>query len=428
MDLLTANDRAGAYPASYYAATATQMAEAPSANGDLRCDVCVVGAGYSGLSSALHLAQDGYDVVLLDAQRVGFGASGRNGGQVGVGQRIGQDSLEAMVGNSQARTLWDLSLEAVDLVRQLIADHAIDCGWSSGIIEAEHRANTVAKAHEYAEKLQNEYGYDLIRPIDLDEMRDLVGSPAYHGGTLDMGSGHLHPLRYALGLARAAHDAGVRIYEQSKVTDIADGKVVTKTAKITTNHTVLACNGYLGRLAPKVAQRVMPINNFIVATKPLDDPQAIIRDNRAVADSKFVINYFRLSDDNRLLFGGGESYGYKFPRDIEATVRKPMAEIFPQLRDIQIDYAWGGTLGITMNRMPNFERVSPTITSISGYSGHGVAMATSAGRIVADMVAGQAEKFDVFATVPSPRFPGGQRLRSPLLALAMAWYALRDRL
>jgi gamma-glutamylputrescine oxidase len=431
MDLLSANDKAGQYPASYYSATAAPLDPFQTAKGALSCDVCVVGGGYSGLSAALHLAQAGYDVVLLDAQRVGFGASGRNGGQVGTGQRIGQDDLEGLVDLAQARALWDLSLESVSLVRNLIAKHDLDCGWIDGIIEANHRAKNVPHSHEYADKLRNEYDYDMIRPVGRDEMRSLVGSSAYYGGTLDMGSGHIHPLRFALGLARAAHDAGVRIHERSKVTSVTpDGKVTTDQAQIAAKHVILGCNGYLGALNGHVAQRVMPINNFIAATEPLSDAKArnLIRDNHAVADSKFVINYFRLSEDNRMLFGGGESYGYKFPKDIAKTVRKPMLQIFPQLKDTKIDYAWGGTLGITLNRMPHFARVSDRVLSISGYSGHGVAMATLAGKLAAQAVAGQSEKFDIFSTVPTPRFPGGPRLRTPLLVLAMLWYSMRDRL
>jgi len=423
MDLLTANDRLGEYPTSYYAATAQPLDPLPAAKGDIRCDVCIVGAGYSGLSAALHLAKSGYDVVLLDAQRVGFGASGRNGGQVGTGQRVGQDTLEDMVGQDRAHALWDLSLESVALVRELITTHDIDCGWADGIIEADHRARDVPHSHAYAEKLNRDYDYDLIRPLNRDEMRAQVGSPAYHGGTLDMGGGHIHPLRFALGLARAALAAGVRIHEMSKVKSVSNTGVLTETARVTSDHVILCCNGYLGNLETKVAQRVMPINNFIAATEPLSDDKArdLIRDNHAVADSKFVINYFRLSQDNRMLFGGGESYGYRFPRDIAAVVRKPMLEIYPQLADTRIDYAWGGTLGITMNRMPHFARVAGNAISISGYSGHGVAMATLGGKLAAQAIAGQAEKFDLLADVPSPRFPGGPALRTPLLALAMLW-------
>ncbi|MGB8621185.1 MAG: FAD-binding oxidoreductase [Paracoccaceae bacterium] len=433
MDILTTNDRVGEYPSSYYAATAEPLAPFPQADGAISCDVCVVGAGFTGLSAALHLADKGFDVVLLDAHRVGFGASGRNGGQVGTGQRVEQDALEAMVGKEQAHALWDLSLESVQLVRDLIAGNGMDCGFADGIIHADHRKRFVAGSHAYAAKLREEYGYELIRPVDRDEMRHLVGSPAYHGGTLDMGGGHIHPLRFALGLARLARDRGVRIFERSRVTGLRQGDpatVKTDKAQITARNVVMACNGYLGHLQPEVAARVMPINNFIAATEPLDEDAAaaLIRNNHAVADSKFVINYFRLSQDRRMLFGGGESYGYRFPADIAALVRKPMLEIYPQLKDARIDYAWGGTLGITMNRMPHFTRVSGNIISASGYSGHGVAMATLGGKIAAEAIAGQAGKFDLLASVPTQRFPGGAALRWPLLVLAMVWFSLRDRL
>ena len=433
LDLLTANDTAGAYPASYYTATANPLAQFPTISESVDCDVCIVGGGYTGLSAALHLAQKGYDVVLLEAQRVGFGASGRNGGQVGTGQRVEMDSLEKMVGRETAKDLWKLSLASVQLVKDLIDDHDMDVTFTDGIIEAAHRERFVPDYHDYAEHLEKTYGYIKMTKLDRDAMHDHVGSQAYFGGTLDMGGGHIHPLRYALGLARACVAAGVRVFEGSKVVGLAHGKTVTvstDTGTVRASYVILGCNGYLGKLEGSVAQKVMPINNFIAATEPLDADTAkgLIRYNHAVADSKFVINYFRLSDDNRMLFGGGESYGYTFPKDIAATVRKPMTQIFPQLKDVRIDYAWGGTLGITLNRMPHFARLAGTVLTASGYSGHGVAMATLGGKIAAEAIAGQAEKFDVMASVPSPTFPGGSLLRSPLLIAGMLWYGLRDRL
>lgn len=432
MDLLSVNDRPGEYPPSYYAATAQALAPFPKARGAISCDVCVVGGGYSGLSAALHLAEMGFDVVLLEAQRVGFGASGRNGGQVGTGQRRDQASLERMVGDGPARALWDAGLEAVDLVRALIQTHGMDCGFHEGIIYTAHRARLVPAMHAEVAHLEKRYGYDKAHCLDKAALAGLVGSPAYHGGALDLGGGHLHPLRYALGLARAAANAGVRIFEGTTVTEVSQTPCVlrTKDAQVTARHVILGANGYLGALQGAVAARVMPINNYIVATEPLPRAlaESLIRDNRAVADSKFVVNYFRLSEDLRLLFGGTESYSYRFPRDIAAKVRRPMLEIFPQLAQTRIEYAWGGTLGITTTRMPHFARLKGNILSLGGYSGHGVAMATLGGKYAALAVAGQAQSFDLMAQVPTPRFPGGARLRWPLLVSAMVWYALRDRL
>lgn len=433
MDLLNANDRAGEYPASWYAETAQPLARFAPLKGEVSCDVCVIGGGFTGLSAALHLAERGYDVRLLDAQRVGFGASGRNGGQVGMGQRLDQDALERMVGHTAARALWDLAVESVDLTKALAEQHAPDAGFAPGIIHAAHKPRYVPEYHAYAEKLARDYGYDKIRPLDREEMRAMVGSSAYHGGEIDMGAGHLHPLRYALGLARAAERAGVHIHEQSRVTQLkkADpARVETDEGAITARFVVVACNGYLGGLEPKVAARVMPINNFIAATRPMTDSerQSIIRENHAVADSKFVVNYFRFSQDNRLLFGGGESYGYRFPSDIKAKVRAPMVKIFPQLADIELTHAWGGTLGITLNRMPHLERLASNVLSASGFSGHGVAMGTLSGKLMAEAIAGQAERFDAMASVPTPAFPGGAALRWPLLVAAMLWFSLRDRL
>jgi len=431
LNLLTANDRSGEYPGSYYAATADLLAPFARAEGAMKGDVCVIGGGFTGLSAALHLAQAGYDVVLLEAQRVGFGASGRNGGQVGMGQRLAQDELEKMLGKSHARALWDLAVEGVDLTRKLAREGGV--AFHDGIIHADHKSSLTAKHHEYVDKIRSEYGYDRLRSLNKDEMRELVGSPTYHGGSIDMGSGHLHPLSYALALARACIAAGVRICENSTVTEVVEGpsaRVRTDMGEVSADYVLYACNGYLGKLQGRVAARMMPINNFIVATEPLSSEvqEGLIQGNYAVADSKFVVNYFRFSDDGRMLFGGAESYGYRFPKDVRALVSKPMLEIYPQLHGVKLDYAWGGTLGITMNRMPHFARLSGNILSASGYSGHGVAMATLSGKLMAEAVQGQAERFDIMAEVPTPRFPGGVALRSPLLVLAMLWYSLRDRM
>ncbi|MGL4310445.1 MAG: NAD(P)/FAD-dependent oxidoreductase [Paracoccaceae bacterium] len=446
MNLLFANDRAGQYPASWYAATAVAAPAHPPLKGKHRADVCIVGGGYTGLSAALHLARAGLDVVLLEAHRVGFGASGRNGGQVGSGQRLEQDALEKMAGLDIARQLWSFAEEAKSLVRGLVEGGGGNAPmpgvtWKPGIAHACWQDAEVTHAHRYAEKLARDYGYAQVTPLDRQALSGIVKSDAYKGGDLDMGAGHIHPLNYALGLAAAAQNAGARLHEGTLVHEIRHGtspggrapggKVTVRSnhGQVEADHLILACNGYLGRLDLKVAARVMPINNFIIATEPLGDraSQVLARDV-AVADSKFVVNYFRLSEDGRLLFGGGESYGYRFPRDLVATVRKPMLQVFPQLADVRVDHAWGGTLAITMNRMPCFARPQPNVLSASGYSGHGVAMATLAGKIMAEAVRGQAARFDVMAGLPTRAFPGGGAFRSPLLALAMTWYSMRDRL
>ncbi len=432
MDLLYVNDRPGTYPDSWYTATADPAEPRAPLKGEARADVCVIGAGYTGLSAALHLAESGLDVVLLEAHRVGFGASGRNGGQLGSGQRMGQNGLEKLVGRDDAAKLWEMAEETKALVKSLITRHKIDCHLKPGVAHACSSAKEMRGEHEETDHLRSRYGYDQIEKLDRDQMHALCPSSAYHGGTLDMSAAHLHPLRYALGLARAAEAAGVRIHENSRVHDIdtRHGRLVrTDHGRVTADHVILACNGYLGGLDRKVAARVMPINNFIVATRPLaEDAARVLTRDVAVADSKFVVNYFRLSHDKRLLFGGGESYGYRFPADIRATVSKPMLEIFPHLKDVPLDYAWGGTLGITMKRMPYFARLAPGILTASGYSGHGVGNATHAGQLLAQAVAGETSGFDVMARVPATVFPGGSRLRSPLLVMAMTWYALRDRL
>ncbi len=430
MDFLTANDSPGVHAPSWYAATANGARDYPALEGEARCDVCVIGGGYSGLSAAIRLRKLGLSVVLLEANRVGWGASGRNGGQVGSGQRVGQSDLEAMVGRDDARHLWMLAQESKDVVRRLISEGGIDCDLRAGVLDTIHRRRFEHECREEVALLNERYDYRDVSYVSADEVRALLGTRRYHGGMMDKGAAHLHPLNYAAGLARMAADQGAQIFERTRVTGRDGTTVQTARGSVKADHVILACNGYLGGLEPGVAAKVMPINNFILATEPLGEARArgIINGGFAVADSKFVVNYYRMSADHRLLFGGTESYGYRFPKDIAGNVRRSMLHIYPQLRDVKIDYAWGGTLAITMSRMPYFARVEPDVLSVSGYSGHGVAMATLAGKLAADAVAGDASGFEHFSRIPATRFPGGPRLRSPLLALAMLWYGLRDRL
>ncbi|MCL4187949.1 MAG: FAD-binding oxidoreductase [Rhodobacteraceae bacterium] len=432
MNLLDANDGTADYPASWYAATAAPPAPYPRLEGTARADVAVVGGGYTGLSAALHAARAGLSVTLVEARRIGWGASGRNGGQVGTGQRLGQERLERLVGAADARRLWDLAEEAKALVRGLIAAHDIAADWRDGVAHAAWTAAGARRLAAEARHLADRYGYGAIETPEPDAFAALVRSPAYRGGTIDRGAGHIHPLRFALGLARAAEAAGARLHEASRATRIHPGRrpaVETAAGRIEAGQVILAGNGYLGALCPAVAARVMPINNFIVATEPLGERLAeVLAAPVAVADDRFVLNYFRPTPDGRLLFGGGETYGWRFPADIAGLVRRPLERVFPQLGGVRLTHAWGGTLAITMSRLPHLARPAPGVLSAGGYSGHGVALATLAGRLLAEAAAGQAGRFDLMARLPVPAFPGGAALRHPLLVLAMSWYALRDRL
>lgn len=430
MNLLHANDRPGEYPGSYYAATATPLQPFTSLTGAAQADVCIIGGGYTGLSAALHLAERGLSVILLEAHRVGFGASGRNGGQVGTGQRLDQQTLEDMLGLQLARQLWALGEDAKALVQDRITRHAMPVVFHPGIAHACRTKVEVRDAHLNAEKLARDYGYTQITPLDAAALGRLIGSKAYVGGDIDRGAGHLHPLNYAIGLAQAAVQAGAVLHERSEVLRIAHGpkvQVHTAQGQVMADHLILACNGYLGQLDGAVAAKVMPINSYIIATEPLGArAREVIAEPVAVTDTKFVNNYWRLSEDGRLLFGGAETYGYRFP-DVVRAVTKPMLQVYPHLAGTRIDYAWGGTLAITVNRLPCFTRPRANVLSASGYSGYGVAMAGMAGKVLAEAVAGQAGRFDLMASLPQHRFPGGVALRSPLLVLAMTWYALRDR-
>ncbi len=424
-----------AYPPSYYVATRTGEIAADPLVGDTRADVVVVGGGYTGVSTALHLAEAGVDVVLLEARRIGWGASGVNGGQLGSGQRWDVDELEDAFGRIRARALWDLAEEAKALVKDRIARHGIACDYRPGILHVAHRPRFVRTYFALADKLRRDYDYRDILPLDRQALADHIGSDRYAGGLLDRGAGHLHPLNLVLGLAQAARAAGARLHEATPVRRYrqsgSDLILTTPQGSVRAERLVLACNAYIDGLAPAIARRIMPIHNYIIATEPLPPKRArrLLPSNAAVADSKFVVDYFRLSPDHRLLFGGGESYRPTPRRDIADFVRRFMLRVFDQLTDVAIDYAWGGTLALTWTRLPDFGRLEKgRVFYAQGFSGHGVALANLAGKLIAEALLGRSERFELMASLPTRPFPGGRWLRWPLFVTGMLYYALRDRL
>jgi len=421
------------YPDSFYAATAVGMHEHPTLQESLQADVCVIGGGFTGLSAALNLAEQGLDVVLLEAERIGFGASGRNGGLIGSGQRKDVIEMEAQFGLDRSREFWQFAEDAKQTIRDRVAKHDINCDLQYGQLEGVHKKSYLGLAQQISDVLAERYDYPHARSLSRDETRALVATDNYLEGLWDEKAMTIHPLNYALGLARAAREAGVRIFEHSRVVQYTrsdPATIRTATGSVKASFIVLGCNGYLGKLEPRVAAKIMPINNFILTTAPLDEDRAnaLIPGRYGIHDTRFVVNYYRMSADRRLIFGGGENYRARFPKDVAAFVRPKMLNLFPQLEDVAVDYAWGGTLSVTVKRLPHVGRLAPNLFFAQGYSGHGVSIANFAGKIIAEAIGGTASRFDVFASLPTQTFPGGTFLRFPGMVLGMLYYSLKDRL
>ncbi|MEO6079408.1 MAG: FAD-binding oxidoreductase [Steroidobacteraceae bacterium] len=418
----------------WYWASLPEAPLRPPLKGTASCDVGVVGGGIAGLSAALHLAQRGYRVTLLEAERVGWGASGRSGAQAIFGVAAGQDKLTALLGAADARRIWDMSVEALALVRELIATHAIDCDYISGQMHVAIKPRQLTELQQWGQELHEVYGYHSVQMQDLNATRRLVASERYIGGLLDTNSGHLNPMKYVRGLAAAAEQLGCTLHEGSRVLrhERRDGalRLVTARGTLQCRHIVFAGNASLGATVPSLARRIMPVGTYIVATEPLGDAtaRALLPENTAVTDINWVLDYFRRSSDHRLLFGGRVSYSGHDAFNTARATRQRMLQVFPQLKDARIEHAWGGHVDITMNRAPDFGRLDPDVYYLQGFSGHGIALTGLAGRLVAEAIAGSAERFDVFARIPHREFPGGVLLRRSALVLAMLYYRMRDLL
>ncbi len=417
---------------SYYVSSANQHAPWPQLTDYVRCDVCVVGGGYTGLSTALFLVEAGFDVVLLEASRIGFGASGRNGGQIVNSYSRDIGMIESRYGRDTARMLGSMMFEGGDIIRSRIEQYKIDCDFRPGGIFAALNKRQLEELR--AKKADWErYGHQNLELLDAGQVREEIDTKAYVGALLDHRGGHIHPLNLALGEAEAIRKLGGRIFEQSAAVDIQHGEpatVVTARGRVEASFVVMAGNAYLGDLEPRLAAKAMPCGSQIITTEPLSEEQAsrLIPNNYCVEDCNYLLDYFRLTGDRRLIYGGGVVYGARDPDDIERLVVPKLLKTFPQLKGVKIDYRWSGNFLLTLSRLPQFGRLEPNVYYMQGYSGHGVTCTHLAGRLLAEVLKGQAERFDAFARLPHLPFFGGRRFQVPFSAMGAAYYSLRDKL
>lgn len=417
---------------SYYAKTRNDTVDRPILQEHIEADVCIVGGGFTGLSSALHLAEAGFKVVVLEAARIGFGASGRNGGQLVNSYSRDIDTIEKNYGASVGKTLGDMAFEGGNIIRERIEKYNIDCDYKPGGIFA---AFNKKQMHELTEQkiLWERYGHTGLELLDENSIREQINSDAYIGGMLDHTGGHIHPLNLLLGEAAAFESLGGVIYEDSKVIEVVRTEtpvVKTEQGQVTAKYVLMAGNAYMAGLIPELAAKSMPCGTQIVTTEVLDESvaKALIPNGYCVEDCNYKLDYYRVTGDNRLLYGGGVTYGGGDPASIQAFIRGRLEKNFPQLKGVKFDFAWGGDFLLTMSRLPQFGQLTPNIYYAQGYSGHGVTTTHLAGRLIAEAMKGHAERFDAFGQLKHFPFPGGRLLRVPYTAIGATYYGLRDKL
>jgi glycine/D-amino acid oxidase-like deaminating enzyme len=415
---------------SWYEASVTRGPDDPPLLGACTADVCIVGAGFAGLSAAIELRRRGFSVIVLEAERPGWGASGRNGGQVLPGY-AGDDAVLRQLGPDRGRTAWMLTVEAVKLLQSRIAEYGIDCDFVPGYLHAATSERKRRELYDHVAAIRRDFGYDAIETLEPAEMRGWIDSPRYVGAAHDRLAGHIHPLKYCLGLADAARAAGAVIHANSKVLLIERGQrpvVRTEQGSVACRFVLAAGNAYLGNMLPPVAAKLLPVRSFIIATEtlPADLAASLIRDRAAVSDTNFVLDYYRLSHDDRMLFGGRVASMTASPQELAPVLRERLALVFPQLAWAKVEHAWGGLIDLTLNRAPDFGRVDPNLYYLQGFAGHGVALAGLAGLLVAEAIAGQAERFDLFGGIQHRDVPGGPALHGPLLRLGILYHRLRE--
>ena len=416
---------------SWYEASVGDRPEYPQFEGDQSCDVAIIGGGFTGLGAAVHLAKAGLKIVLLEAHRFGDGASGRNGGQLNTGQRASPDDHEDKLGFERAKALFDLAEEAKRHLLDFANSNEIEIDYKKGHMSVAHKQRYVKDFQEHPDIMAQRFGYEHLRFMDKTETAERMGSSFYHGGCYDRETGHIHPLKLVVGTARVAAANGADLFENSPVSSIrhenAKTRIETANGTVTADRVLLAVNAYGSeKLEPVMASHVMPIRSFIGATVPLDDD--ILPGKQSVDDTRFMVRYFRKTEDGRLLFGGREAYTADTPDNIDGIIRNQIAEIYPSLKDVEITHAWGGSVGITMPREPFVREVMPGVTAIGGYSGHGVMLSNFTGKLYAEAVTGNKDRLKLFRDLNVPAFPGGRRFRKPLLTAALTWYSMLDKI